>query len=132
MEIMTEIHSIENNESLSLLGKEKFIDGIVSKQIDYSKKNKLQLPSIFTGLPAVAQWQIKDVFYHPNLTFEEKQAIIESLIAKLPSDQQIIPPKDKCNGNGIAREKSMFFDTYSTLVYSIRYTIVSTFFAELF
>uniref|UniRef100_A0A914P848 Uncharacterized protein n=1 Tax=Panagrolaimus davidi TaxID=227884 RepID=A0A914P848_9BILA len=124
MNVMSEIYSIENNQSLSLIGKEKVIDSIVSKQIDYSQKNKLQLPSLFTGLPAVVQWQIKDVLYHPNLTFEEKQAIIESLISKLPLEEQIIPPKDKCGG--ILREKSMFFDTYSTLVYSIRYTVPLT------
>ena len=125
---MEQLFGIEMNDSLSLRGKERAMDSVISKNIDYSQRSKLQLPPIYGGLPAVAQWQIKDVFYHPNLTFDEKHAIIEKLIRDLPLDQQINIPQNNCSSE-TSKQKTMFFDSFSTIVYTIRYSVVSGFFA---
>ncbi|KAE9556635.1 hypothetical protein FO519_000041 [Halicephalobus sp. NKZ332] len=121
---LCQLQMIEANDSLSRIGVERAVDQILVQQDD-DILSQLEIPSYFSQLPEVARWQIKDVLFHSNLTYAEKQEVIVDLLARLPPGDRKFPKIDRCREN-LPGAKSMYFDSYSAITYTVRFTFPLT------
>uniref|UniRef100_A0A7E4WB69 DUF2059 domain-containing protein n=1 Tax=Panagrellus redivivus TaxID=6233 RepID=A0A7E4WB69_PANRE len=112
--IIDQIHAIEADDNLSPLGIERSINKVLCT-LPLSTLRLLETPKYFQLLPEVAQWQIREVLYHANMSHDMKQDIIADLVARLPPDA-VKFPEHKPN------ETSMFFESYHAIVYRIQFT----------
>ncbi|KAI6236582.1 hypothetical protein M3Y95_00173000 [Aphelenchoides besseyi] len=115
-ETMKELFDLDANSTRDPVGVDKEIDRILRNQSRHLL-NQLDLPPYYEQLPFIQRWQIKDVLFDKELSYEQKLGMIHDLIRKLPVEQQRFPTFD----SNSALSHSRYFEAFSTLQYRVNF-----------
>ncbi|KAI6200265.1 hypothetical protein M3Y96_00715100 [Aphelenchoides besseyi] len=115
-ETMKELFDLDANSTRDPVGVDKEIDRILRNQSRHFL-NQLDLPPYYEQLPFIQRWQIKDVLFDKELSYEQKLEMIHDLIRKLPVEQQRFPTFD----SNSALSHSRYFEAFSTLQYRVNF-----------
>ncbi|KAI6238257.1 hypothetical protein M3Y99_00725100 [Aphelenchoides fujianensis] len=114
---MKELFDLDANSTRDPVGVDREIDRILRNQSRHLL-DQLDLPPYYEQLPFVQRWQIKDVLFDKQLSYQQKLEMIHDVIRKLPVAQQRFANFDSTVA---PLPHSRYFEAFSTLQYRVNF-----------